>query len=480
MVTGLRNERKPCHFWVDNEVADCYQPIVGADAIWVYCRIARHANGAWIVSPRLRGTSDTRIGLREMAEWCGKSVDTVWRSLEVLELVGLLTAERGAKSKGRYALADVKDLVTREGAVYDRETGSFRLPDARIAELKQQVRELRLKLARKKATVKSAPSVAQSDSLGAGLFVVPEAKCDRTVTPDVQNCRSSSTDASRYISGNSKTAKQTTTPQPPQAGACDHPSDEDLSPGTPDDLDLPEEAFDASQTKSCPASVEANCVSNREDVSPDAAKAPGVAPASHCEHGGALDQRAPDRGDGYRGVGRAIDEVRNADEIPFTEEQIAHLAKHAGDAEWVAEWESYYRVLNLADAQREAVAAAAERAEVERMERLKAELIDVPVARAWVMRQCRFPGVKGRRNSALERAIEAVLTQELDLGKPLWETAPEMAAARKKFVANGEFIGVHWGPVNFFGMGIWADERGWGWNEAKLERLAGASVGSAR
>ena len=83
-ITGLRNERKASHFWVDNEVADCYQPIVGADAIWVYCRIARYANGAWIVSPRLRGTNDTRVGLREMAEWCGKSVDTVSRSLEVL------------------------------------------------------------------------------------------------------------------------------------------------------------------------------------------------------------------------------------------------------------------------------------------------------------------------------------------------------------------------------------------------------------
>jgi len=146
-MTSLRNERKPCHFWVDNEVADCYQPIVGADAIWVYCRIARHANGAWIISPRLRGTSDTRVGLREMAEWCGKSADTVSRSLEVLELVGLITAEHGTRSKGRYALADVKDLVTREGGLYDREMGSFRLPDGRVDELKKQVRELRLKLA---------------------------------------------------------------------------------------------------------------------------------------------------------------------------------------------------------------------------------------------------------------------------------------------------------------------------------------------
>jgi hypothetical protein len=180
-VSSLRNERKPCHFWVDNEVADCYQAIVGADAIWVYCRIARYANGAWIVSPRLRGTSDKRVGLREMAEWCGKSVDTVARSLEVLELVGLLRSERGgARSKGCYALADVKDLVIREGGQYDRETGSYKLPDERAAQLKDQVRDLRIKLARKaKLTIveceesevaeTSEPprgtTVAQSDSL---------------------------------------------------------------------------------------------------------------------------------------------------------------------------------------------------------------------------------------------------------------------------------------------------------------------------
>jgi len=76
-------------------------------------------------------------------------VDTVSRCLQVLEHVGLLQAVRGAKAKGRYALADVKDLVTREGGLYDRETGSFQLPAKRTVELKLQVRELRAKLARK-------------------------------------------------------------------------------------------------------------------------------------------------------------------------------------------------------------------------------------------------------------------------------------------------------------------------------------------
>lgn len=195
---GLRNERKPCHFWVDNEVADCYQPIVGADAIWVYCRIARYANGAWIVSPRLRGTSDARVSLAEMAEWCGKSRATVWRSLQVLELVGLVNAEGGTKTKGRYALGDVKDLVLREGGAYDREMGSFQLPASRVAELKECVRALRLSWSAKSdtLTVVEAPepadeSVSVGNSSESNLFHHGAA----TVSPESKNLLSGETDS---------------------------------------------------------------------------------------------------------------------------------------------------------------------------------------------------------------------------------------------------------------------------------------------
>ncbi|MBS1803535.1 MAG: hypothetical protein JST28_09210 [Acidobacteria bacterium] len=209
-IAGLRNERKACHFWVDNEVADCYQAIIGADAIWVYCRIARYANGAWIVSPRLRGTMDRRVGLREMAEWCGKSVDTVWRCLELLELVGLIKSERNAKSKGCYALADVKDLVIREGGQYDREVGAYRLPDSRVAELKAAVKELKGKLARK-AVVPCGTTVAHSDSSVAPQAPVQNGQCDSSVAPDAQNCTTGATANNSYIS---KTSKPLTPPNP--------------------------------------------------------------------------------------------------------------------------------------------------------------------------------------------------------------------------------------------------------------------------
>jgi hypothetical protein len=229
-VSSLRNERKPCHFWVDNEVADCYQAIVGADAIWVYCRIARYANGAWIVSPKLRGTSDARVGLREMAEWCGKSVDTVARSLEVLELVGLLRSERGgARSKGRYALADVKDLVIREGGQYDREIGGYRLPDERVAQLKEQVRAMRLKLARKSQLTiveceeaelpPRGTTVAQSDRLEVEPADALTAGSDSSVRPERQNCASGATAIN--LLEEIKTSRETTPPTPSPGGEGD-------------------------------------------------------------------------------------------------------------------------------------------------------------------------------------------------------------------------------------------------------------------
>ncbi len=228
-VTGLRNERKPCHFWVDNEVADCYQAIVGADAIWVYCRIARNAHGAWIVSPKRRD-GDTRVSLREMAEWCGKSVDTVWRCLRVLEQVGLLRAVRETKSSACYALADVKDLVTREGGMYDREIGSFRLPAARVAQLMHEVKELRTKLARKASGLKLVETVALSDSLERPLFAVTTQKCDRSVAPDVQICRSGRTDIN--LLEESKKARLTTPPNPlASEGDTTAPDASALDPG---------------------------------------------------------------------------------------------------------------------------------------------------------------------------------------------------------------------------------------------------------
>ncbi|UWZ84637.1 helix-turn-helix domain-containing protein [Occallatibacter riparius] len=218
---SLRDQRKPCHFWVDNEVADCYQPLIGADATWVYCRIARYAHGAWIVSPKVR-SGDTRVSLREMAEWCGKSVDTVWRCLQVLQHVGLIHAQGAVKSKGRYALADVKDLVSREGGAYDSGMGCLQLPVARAAALKVEVRELRARLARKTSGLSvvggvsmANASVALSDRLEGSLFSVPGEKCDRSVAQSDKTVAPGATDDNVLRTQDCKTEKL-----PPAPSCC--------------------------------------------------------------------------------------------------------------------------------------------------------------------------------------------------------------------------------------------------------------------
>ncbi len=487
LLTGLRNERKPCHFWVDNEVADCYQPIVGADAIWVYCRIARNAHGAWIVSPKVRG-ADTRVSLREMAEWCGKSVDTVWRCLQVLELVGLLQADRGAKIKGRYALADVKDLVTREGGLYDREMGSFRLPEARVVELKDQVRALRLKMARKKAgqivlvdsQKEQSQSVAQSDRFGSDLFGVPDAKCDRSVAPDVQICRSERT--ASITTNFKKATKANTTPQPPLA----HPNGQRTPVGDPAAGECgfeSQESLDASKTKIRSAGVAENAISpfqaqlgTAESLMDLDATIPILLDRDRIstsyrvrESGNSENLQRP------TGVGRQEVELgeHEVTEIQFTEDQLEHLARVADRPGW----EVFYREENRARAIQKAKDAEVAQAESQCEERLKAELCTVEAAAAYVMRECDFQ--ESRRRRGLRAVIESVLSQGVEKGDPLWKRAPKMAQSYKYFLANGPYIDVHWGPVNFFRLGIWVDSRGWAWNQKKLEQR-GASVGSVR
>jgi hypothetical protein len=449
-MTGLRDVRKPCHFWIDNEVADCYQAIVGADAIWVYCRIARYAHGAWIVSPKVRG--DSRVSLREMAEWCGKSVDTVWRCLQVLELVGLLKTERGTKSKGRYALVDVKDLVVSDGGFYDRSLGSFQLPAKRVAELQQQVRELRLKLARKKASV----SVAQSDSHEEPAIFAPADECDRSVAPSDATVAHRATD--HFLLQESNNAKPTTTPQPPQAGACG--------------IDAPG-ASDEGKTEEGAASMAVGDVRREGKVLRMAAS-----DAAGLDAGGdRADRRAdPARLGNEKAAGDSVE--HGEAELPLTEEQLAHLAKHADDPEFVRTWTGYYRDQNRADAQVAAMAAETARLENERIARLRAELVDVTSAKAWVMRQCDF--IERKRRCGIGEVIESVLQKQREDGQDLVDVAQRMAAAWKDYQANGEFLRTQYGPVKFFELGIWKNRRGWAWDQAKLDRVNGASVGSYR
>jgi hypothetical protein len=251
--------------------------------------------------------------------------------------------------------------------------------------------------------------------------------------------------------------EQVLTPQPPQAGECGDDRDQVSEIGDQERQKHAEEKDASAQ------GVAQNGIPEKENelVSMDQ----GVEPRN---------LESDSRGD--RGG-------ENCDSAEFgsvcgglTEAQLAHIESlHPGADRRL--WEEFYREQN-----RKASAIAPKREEAQRADALKEKLCDMPAARDWVMRQCGFVRRerRGPRIGGIGPVIEAVLQQELDKEQPLWHTAPKMAESWKKFKRNGEFIDVHWGPVKFFELGIWSDERGWAWNQQKLDSLAGASVGSRK
>ncbi len=404
---------------MDNEVADCYQPIVGADAVWVYCRIARNAHGAWIVSPKRRD-GDTRLALREIAEWCGKSVDTVWRCLQVLEHVGLLQAVHTVKGSGRYALVDVKALVLQEGGEYDVRMGCFQLPAQRVAELTVRVRELRLKLARKKAAAGAgtavkvaAQSVAQSDRLGDSLFSALDAKCDRSVALSDKTVALGIHPTNKQ---DCKTAKQTTPPYPPQAG---------------DGADETEKQDGASKTKSSTASVEGDSISsgNVRELR-NGRDCPRDCPTADRKSVPQL--RNALTGDGKDGAahGARNDPQRNSGHGPNGSVRPSGEGRAAAIERAVAQVRSALSVSNE--------------------------------------RKCKL--LRGVIAMAAEKGEEPP-TIALDIIAAVREQAVEYVAGRLKFP---------YGLTKFLGEGIWRDRNLWAWDIEAMRLQAAARVGSVR
>lgn len=111
----LRDKRKPGHCWQDNELYDAFGPVIGADAVLVYVQMTRHCYG-----------TEIRCSSRELAAECGKSKNTVLRSLRVMERVGMLRAVGGGQRKAaEYHLADLKELAMHHGASYDSRRVSY-------------------------------------------------------------------------------------------------------------------------------------------------------------------------------------------------------------------------------------------------------------------------------------------------------------------------------------------------------------------
>lgn len=155
----------------------------------------------------------------------------------------------------------------------------------------------------------------------------------------------------------------------------------------------------------------------------------------------------------------------------FDAEQLRHLDRMT-DPDKRAGWEFHYREQNriAAEQLRRDAAAAAEAAALERA------IVDVPTARAWVMRRCGWVD-RGRRRGLVE-ILEIVLAGELAVGNALTVAAPGMAKAWEQYTAAGEDLVVRYGPAKFFELGLWRGSARWHFDEKKIRMRAEAGIGS--
>jgi hypothetical protein len=75
------------------------------------------------------------------------------------------------------------------------------------------------------------------------------------------------------------------------------------------------------------------------------------------------------------------------------------------------------------------------------------------------------------------REIRKVIVLEFEKGCG-GDVAERMIAAWNRQAELSHLLRVKYGPEKFFSLGIWLDQRRWHFDEAKLEQLAGASIGS--
>ena len=132
----LRGKVRDPFCCIGNEVFDVFLPIMGADCFAVYACFARMV----FSNPKLKHT------VRGMASATGLGVTTVFRSLEILERLGLMQVIRfGGGKRSECQLFDERELVNRLGAVYNRSSVSFSLPPEVAERLNAEVTSIRTK-----------------------------------------------------------------------------------------------------------------------------------------------------------------------------------------------------------------------------------------------------------------------------------------------------------------------------------------------
>ena len=210
---GLRDQRRPGHCWQDNELLDVFQPIIGPQGVSLYVNLSRMAYGA-----------SFEYSARGLEEATGMSRMTVWRTMAVLEHLGMVRvqAARGS-ARGKCDLMDLKELAEALGARPIQNGKSHELPAAALARLKKECAAVRARLVGAAAATTDAGAgvcvpVGDANSGGKLPFCVPVGDAPGTfVSQNEGVCVPLEGHASFSVSKH-KTAKQEPTPTPPGAG----------------------------------------------------------------------------------------------------------------------------------------------------------------------------------------------------------------------------------------------------------------------
>lgn len=204
----LRDRRRPGHCWQDNELYDVFQPIIGPHGVALYANLSRMAYGA-----------SFEYSARGLEEVTGMSRMTVWRTMAVLEHLGMVRAKAGrGRAKGECVLVDLKELAEALGARPIQNGNSHELLPAVRERLKKECVAVRASLGR--ASAEAAPAcvpVGDANSGGNLPFCVPVGDASGTVVSQNEGvCVPPGGHASFSVSKH-KTTKQVPTPTPPQA-----------------------------------------------------------------------------------------------------------------------------------------------------------------------------------------------------------------------------------------------------------------------
>lgn len=219
--------------WQGNELFDVFQPFIGANAVLVYVALTRKAYPGKSFS----------YSTREMANASKRSPTTVFRSLAVLEYVGMARLKRGRGSKrSECELTDLRELAQRLGAAQTQSGACKPLPEETVNQIGTEIKALLRNLSGKPdAPPQMLVRVPIPTSNGGGSLFLPVSQ---------RNAGASLAKRQRYaeeIPAGSHLLQQNTTPQKVPSPTPSHNGGEAQKDKDSPDEDEPDAALRAAQ-----------------------------------------------------------------------------------------------------------------------------------------------------------------------------------------------------------------------------------------